>query len=304
MDRAKSRLIADAIYAQDNQASMARWYGAALMTGATVEDVKLWPSRIRAVTAEQVQDAARQWLDKKRSVTGYLIKDTAPQSEQGRNVDSRQAAKWRSGHDALSALRFAPRLAFVAAAPAGLGDEDRKDRQPVRHHGLAGARAGGAAGDAELRLSWRLQPGPADKSGTANLAADTLDEGAGDLDGKTYHERLENHAIELSFRVGRDEFRGSLRSLNEHRDEAFDLLRLALTAPRFEAEAVERVRRQELSGLRRETTNPNNISSRRWWQTAFPGSPLRPRDQRHAGDGAEHHRRRSARLCPPRVRAQ
>ena len=78
MDRAKSRLIADAIYAQDNQASMARWYGQALMTGATVEDVKLWPVRIRAVTAEQVQAAARQWLDKRRSVTGYLIKDTDP----------------------------------------------------------------------------------------------------------------------------------------------------------------------------------------------------------------------------------
>ncbi|MEI9805919.1 MAG: hypothetical protein WDN48_17990 [Pseudolabrys sp.] len=72
------------------------------------------------------------------------------------------------------------------------------------------------------------------KSGTANLAADLLDEGAGDLDANAFHERLENHAIELSFRVGRDEFHGSLRALSEHREEAFDLLRLALTAPRFE----------------------------------------------------------------------
>ena len=113
----------------------------------------------------------------------------------------------------------------------------------------------------------------AEKSGTANLAADLLDEGAGDLDGETFHKRLENHAIELSFQVGRDEFHGSLRSLNEHRVEAFDLLRLALTAPRFEAEAVERVRGQEMSGLQRDTTNPNNIASRRWWSTAFPGHP-------------------------------
>ena len=113
----------------------------------------------------------------------------------------------------------------------------------------------------------------AEKSGTANLAADLLDEGAGDLDGETFHKRLENHAIELSFQVGRDEFHGSLRSLNEHRVEAFDLLRLALTAPRFEAEAVERVRGQEISGLQRDTTNPNNIASRRWWSTAFPGHP-------------------------------
>jgi len=81
LERAKSRLIADAIYAQDNQATMARWYGAALMTGASVDDVRRWPDRIRAVTAAQVQDAARQWLDKRRSVTGFLIKDVSPQAE-------------------------------------------------------------------------------------------------------------------------------------------------------------------------------------------------------------------------------
>jgi zinc protease len=93
------------------------------------------------------------------------------------------------------------------------------------------------------------------------------------MDSKTFHERLENHAIELGFRVGRDYFHGSLRALNEHRDEAVDLLRLALTKPRFDTEAVERVREQELSVLRRDTTNPNDLAGRRWWQTAFPGHP-------------------------------
>ena len=113
----------------------------------------------------------------------------------------------------------------------------------------------------------------AGKSGAAHFTADLLDEGAGELDSKTFHERLENHAIELGFQVGRDTFHGSLRALNEHRDEAVDLLRLALTKPRFDAEAVERVREQELSVLRRDTTNPNDLASRRWWQTAFPGHP-------------------------------
>ncbi len=113
----------------------------------------------------------------------------------------------------------------------------------------------------------------AEKSGTASLAADLLDEGAGDLDGKTFHERLEGHAIELGFQVGRDDFHGSLRTLNEHRDEAFDLLRLALTSPRFDADAIERVRAQELSALRRDTTSPNDLASRIWWQTAFPDHP-------------------------------
>ncbi len=81
LERTKTRLIADAVYAQDNQASMARWYGTALTTGGSVNDVRHWPDRIRAVTADQVRDAARQWLDKRRSVTGYLIKDVSPQAE-------------------------------------------------------------------------------------------------------------------------------------------------------------------------------------------------------------------------------
>jgi len=81
LERTKTRLIADSVYARDSQATLARWYGAALTTGSTVEDVRRWPDRIQAVTAAEVQDAARRWLDKRRSVTGYLIKDTSPQAE-------------------------------------------------------------------------------------------------------------------------------------------------------------------------------------------------------------------------------
>ncbi len=81
LERSKSRMIADAIYAQDNQVSMARWYGSTLTAGGTVNDVRRWPERIRAVTLDEVHAAARQWLDKRRSVTGYLIKDATPQAE-------------------------------------------------------------------------------------------------------------------------------------------------------------------------------------------------------------------------------
>ncbi|MFK4510484.1 insulinase family protein [Bradyrhizobium daqingense] len=77
LERVKTQLIAEAIYAQDNQAVLARWYGGALTTGLSIEDIRSWPDRIRAVTAEQVRAAAQKWLQKKRSVTGYLIKDTA-----------------------------------------------------------------------------------------------------------------------------------------------------------------------------------------------------------------------------------
>lgn len=78
LERVKSRLIARAIYAQDSQAVLAQWYGGALTTGLSIEDIRSWPDRIRAVTAEQVRAAAQKWLEKKRSVTGYLIKDITP----------------------------------------------------------------------------------------------------------------------------------------------------------------------------------------------------------------------------------
>ncbi len=74
--RAKTRLIADAAYAQDSQSSLARMYGSALATGSTIEDVQRWPDAVEAVTAEQVIEAARR-LDKRRAVTGYLMKDEA-----------------------------------------------------------------------------------------------------------------------------------------------------------------------------------------------------------------------------------
>src|SRR5206468_12772254 len=97
---------------------------------------------------------------------------------------------------------------------------------------------------------------PAGKPGVGNMVADLLDEGSGDLDSKTFHERLDRRAIELSFSSTRDTFRGSLRMLKDNKDEAFDLLRMSLTSPPFESVAVERIRAQVLSGLRRETSNP------------------------------------------------
>ncbi|MBS7539715.1 M16 family metallopeptidase [Ancylobacter lacus] len=79
LERAKTRLVADAIYAQDNQATLARIYGAALATGTTVDDVKNWPAEVKAVTAEEVRDVARRYLVPSRAVTGYLVRPAAPE---------------------------------------------------------------------------------------------------------------------------------------------------------------------------------------------------------------------------------
>src|SRR4029453_8695062 len=114
---------------------------------------------------------------------------------------------------------------------------------------------------------------PPGKPGVANMATSLLDEGAGPFDAAAFQGRLESKAIELSFRPGGDYFRGTLRTLKENRDEAFDYLRLALTEPRFDAADVERIRSQIVSRLQRETTNPNDMASRNWWATAFPDHP-------------------------------
>jgi zinc protease len=79
LDRAKTGLIADAVYAQDNQATLARWYGSALVTGQTVAMVQTWPDHVRAVTVDDVAQAAHNWLDIRHSVTGYLVKSLQPQ---------------------------------------------------------------------------------------------------------------------------------------------------------------------------------------------------------------------------------
>ncbi len=114
---------------------------------------------------------------------------------------------------------------------------------------------------------------PADKPGVSNLVADLLDEGSGELDSNTFHERLDRRAIELSFNSTRDYFRGSLRMLRDNRDEAFDLLRMALTSAHFETADVERIRSQVMSDLLRETSNPMALAGRKFISMAFGDHP-------------------------------
>src|SRR5216684_5486748 len=114
---------------------------------------------------------------------------------------------------------------------------------------------------------------PADKPGVGNLVADLLDEGSGELDSKTFHEHLDRRAIELSFSATRDYFRGSLRMLRDNKDEAFDLLRMALTSAHLDPTDVERIRSQVISSLRRDTTNPNSLAGRKFLEVAYGDHP-------------------------------
>lgn len=73
LERAKTRLVADATYARDSQSDLARWYGASLAIGQTLKDVEEWPARIEAVDAEAVTEVARRFLERKPAVTGHLL---------------------------------------------------------------------------------------------------------------------------------------------------------------------------------------------------------------------------------------
>jgi zinc protease len=114
---------------------------------------------------------------------------------------------------------------------------------------------------------------PENAAGSAYLVSGLLDEGAGELDAEAFHGRLADHAINLSFDARRDDFHGQLQTLSSHRDEAFALLALALNAPRFDADAVARVKAQVIAGLQRQAQNPEVLCRNALYAAAYPGHP-------------------------------
>jgi zinc protease len=114
---------------------------------------------------------------------------------------------------------------------------------------------------------------PEGKEGLANFLASILDEGAGDLAAKAFQERMEDLAMRMSFQDGRDAFYGSFETLTEYRDEAVKLLALALTRPRFDAEAIERMRKSHLASLAYAARDPQRVASEQWMALAFAGHP-------------------------------
>lgn len=114
---------------------------------------------------------------------------------------------------------------------------------------------------------------PAGKAGLAEMVSSLIDEGAGDMDSQAFHGKAETMSIRIGFSAGLETFRGSLKTLNRHRDEAADLLRLALNAPRFDPEAVARIRQQILVGLQQQSTDPDSIAGKVWRQAVFGDHP-------------------------------
>lgn len=111
------------------------------------------------------------------------------------------------------------------------------------------------------------------KRGAANLMTGLIEEGAGDMDAQAFQAAREALAAQFGFDVGDDRMSVSAKMLTENRDEAAALLKLALTTPRFDQDAIDRVRGQVETGIRSAAKNPRRIASNRMNELIYGDHP-------------------------------
>ncbi|KMK68787.1 pitrilysin family protein [Puniceibacterium sp. IMCC21224] len=111
------------------------------------------------------------------------------------------------------------------------------------------------------------------KRGATNLMVGLLEEGAGDLDARGFAEAGESIAASFGYGAYDDAISVSAKFLTETQDEAMTLLHDSLIAPRFDEDAIERVRAQVISGLKSDATDPDAIVSKVFDQVLFGDHP-------------------------------
>jgi zinc protease len=112
---------------------------------------------------------------------------------------------------------------------------------------------------------------PPGKEGVANFITAMMDEGAGDLVSSAFQERMEELAMRMSWDDTKDAFYGSFETLTKNREASAELLKLALTKPRFDKDAVDRIRQQLLAGLVYAARDPEKVAAKEWYAAAFSG---------------------------------
>ncbi len=128
---------------------------------------------------------------------------------------------------------------------------------------------------------------PANKPGLAALTASLIDEGAGDMNSQAFKQAMESKAVRISAQADRDYIVVTMTTLKENADEAFRLLALALQHPRFDAEAIERIRASMLADLKQQDEDPGDIAQKAWFRTYFGTHPYaHPTQGTVAGLGA------------------
>ncbi len=173
----------------------------------------------------------------------------------------------------LRALGIAAFAVLVLALPAAAATKPVVVKSPggieawlVEDHGLpAMAMSIGFTGGATRD--------PAGKEGASTLLSMMLDEGAGQYDARAFKQQLEERSISLSFSADRDAFNIELTTLTENQGDAFRLLALALTKPRFDKPALVRAKDQLRVAQRQVEDDPESLASEAWHAAAFPNHP-------------------------------
>lgn len=114
---------------------------------------------------------------------------------------------------------------------------------------------------------------PKGQEGLSRLMTGLLDEGAGPYDSQNFQRRLEDLSIKLSFNAGADMIQGRLTTLTRNRDQAFEMLRLSLSQPRFDPEAVQRIKGQIEAALAQSAEDPDSQASKALFKVSFPEHP-------------------------------
>ena len=135
-----------------------------------------------------------------------------------------------------------------------------------------------------LRAYWRGGSAiePAALAGVTGVMADMLTEGAGGMDANAFKERLEELNMSVSFGAGSDGVAMSLATLSRNADAAFEMARLALHEPRFDAEPLERIKRQMLVGIRMRETNAGYLAYEALDDALYPDHPYARRTSRES----------------------
>ncbi|WP_170506178.1 M16 family metallopeptidase [Ruegeria arenilitoris] len=168
---------------------------------------------------------------------------------------------------------FATLVAFVVALPAWAEIEIEEVTSPggitawlVEDHSIPFTAL-------ELRFRGGTSLDEPGKRGAIYLMSGLIEEGAGDMDARTYARELESLAASFRYNASDDSVSISAQFLTENRGEVIDLLRTTIHEPRFDEDAVERVKAQILSGLRSDQTDPNDIAGRNFAQMAYGDHP-------------------------------
>jgi zinc protease len=114
---------------------------------------------------------------------------------------------------------------------------------------------------------------PEGKPGVANSITAMMDEGAGDLTSEEYQERVEDISMRMSYDDTKDSLYGSFETLSANRDKAVELLKLSVQKPRFDDDAVQRIRQQLVANIIYSDKDPTKVAMREWYAQAFAGHP-------------------------------